>query len=81
MIPMLFRGNTPLTPDECVDHEIGCALERLREDGLLLQTTDPDGGSIWSLTLRGSRDLDQVLPRSDSLKLLRITFCQLDCSC
>jgi len=71
---MLFRGDTPLTPDERLDYEIECELHRLREDGLLMETLDSSGDSVWIKTLRGAREFN-------STSLIRITFEMLDSSC
>lgn len=55
-----------MTLDERLDYEIEREFYRLRDEGLLLQTTAADGGAVWSMTLRGLREFDCPVPRTDS---------------
>lgn len=72
---MLFRGDTPLTPEECLVYEYECELGRMRDEGLVMETIDGESGeSVWTLTLRGRRELDPGRP-------IRITFEKLDSRC
>ena len=78
---MLYRGNTPLTPEECFEYEAGRHLHGLRQDGLVLETTDCTGRSVWTKTLRGFQVLSSPVAGSESRKVIRITFDLLDSSC
>jgi hypothetical protein len=78
---MLYRGNTPLTPEECFDYETGRQFHHLRQDGLVLETTDCTGRSVWTKTLRGFQVLNGSAAGSDSRKVIRITIDVLDSSC
>ena len=55
---MLFRGDTPLTPDERLNYEVERALVQLQNDGLLLLKGIDPAGRVWTKTLRGIRELD-----------------------
>ncbi len=78
---MLFRGDTPLTPDERAEYEIGRELRRLRDAGLVMEI-DRAGERAWGLTLRGVRDLNHPIEVGmTSGKLLRLTVEVLDSSC
>jgi hypothetical protein len=54
---MLFRGDTPLTPKERLVYEYECELERMREAGLVMETADASGESVWTATLKGAREM------------------------
>jgi len=54
---MLFRGETPLTREERLVYEYECELERMREEGLVMETTDASGESVWTATLKGVREM------------------------
>jgi len=55
---MLFRGDTPLSPDEHLDHEIERELTHLQDAGLLVVKAYGPAGPVWTKTLRGMRELD-----------------------
>jgi hypothetical protein len=71
---MLFRGDTPLTPEEALDYEFGRELQRMLKEGLVMEIIRPSGEPGWKLTLKGLREFG-------SENLLRITFEKLDSSC
>jgi hypothetical protein len=71
---MLFRGKTPLTPDECFDYEVGREFDDLRQDGQVLESTDSAGRSVWTKTLRGFQELNCPVAEDDSRKVIRIIF-------
>lgn len=72
---MLFRGDTPLTPVESLVYEYERELGRMRDEGLVMETIDSrTGESVWTVTLKGSRELDVGTPTL-------ITFAMLDSSC
>lgn len=60
---------------ESLVYEAECELRRMRDDGLVMETIDSrTGESVWTATLRGSRELDPGRP-------MQIRFEILDSSC
>lgn len=55
-----------MTQDERLDYEFEREFHRLREAGLVLQTTDALGGVVWTMTLRGLQEFSAAEPKSDS---------------
>lgn len=55
-----------MTQDERLDYEIEREFHRLREAGLVLQTTDALGGVVWKKTLRGLQEFNYPEPKEDS---------------
>jgi len=55
-----------MTPDERLDYEFEREFHRLRDLGLVLQTTDALGGVVWMMTLRGVQEISAAEPKSDS---------------
>lgn len=55
-----------MTKDERLDYEIEREFQHLRDEGLLLQTTDALGGVVWKKTLRGLQEFSVPETKEDS---------------